>query len=109
MAIKTARVAWFFKSELRSLADLKERLDPISPSPWVKFDSDSRTDFLASKLSPTAKVAIYDYGQAFVASIQVDAEESEFDAQVASAKQLLLSKLLRAIGAQELEEIKPPE
>ena len=109
MATKTVRVAWLFKSDLKWLTDLKKRLDPVTPSPWVKFDSDSRADFLATKLSPHAKVAIYDYGQAFVASVQIDAEEPDFDAQLASATQVVLSTILPAIGARDVKETAPPE
>lgn len=106
----TQTFAWHFRTELPWRDDLKTRLDPISPNPWVKLDSERQQDSISNKVTEHAWLRIFECNKgAFAANLTVEADQPDFAHQLERAKRRVFDEIFPAVGAHDVGESKPIE
>jgi len=106
-----ATFAWSFTSSLK-LGAMKARLDSISARPWSEGDSHRHGDYLARELAEGTVARVYAVASGFVVNLGCLTLEDDVEVakqRIASAKSILLTKVLPAILATNIAETEPLE
>jgi hypothetical protein len=106
----TTRLAWKFTSDARMLYGLEKLLKAATPFKWAQYSTDrnDRDDWVGARIADHAALKFYDeYKHIFTAELLVESEESVHAQDVEAAKQRVLSEILPAVGAREIQETKP--
>lgn len=106
----TETFAWRFRTELPWREDLKTRLDQISPTPWLMWDSDHRQDSITNKITEHAWLKIFEFNKgSFVANLTVEADQLDFVHQLEQAKRRVFDEIFPAVDAHDVGESTPIE
>jgi hypothetical protein len=101
-------VAWSFRSEL-SLRDMLKTLNATWDPKWIEGDS-SRHDYIAGRMNKEGVALLYKAGAgAYVVNLRFISKAGDAQAQLAEAKERLLTKALPLIGASDVQPSAPFE
>lgn len=106
--MKTTYVSWRFKTDDDYFGDLKKRLEPATKLRWIHYSTErnDRVDWLGGNIGDKAELRFYErYMGILDAVLKVVSEDAEHDECVASARHRVLTEILLAAGAREVEEI----
>jgi len=104
-----ATFGWSFTSPLK-LGAMKAHLDSISGRPWSEGESHWHGDYLAQELAEGTVARIYSVAGGFVVKLGYRSLEDDVEVtkqRIASARSILLSKVLPAIRAINIAETEP--
>ena len=101
-------LGWAFRSPL-SLDEMKKRLDEAGPKPWSDGDSAYHGDYLGGTLTAEAVARIYKLRDGFVVNLRFFSEAGDPVAQLASATDDLLHRVLPLVEARDVRSTDPLE